>query len=100
MNQLKTLYKFCNGDLNKFFLLLGKGMYPYEYMDNWERFDEITIPSKEAFYSELNLGDISDADCEHVKNVWEAFQIKKYHDLYAQCDTLLLPDVFENFRNK
>ena len=50
-----TLYKFCNGDLNKFFLLLRKGIYPYEYMDSWERFDENTIPPKEAFYSELNL---------------------------------------------
>ena len=46
--------KFCNGDLNKFFLLLIKGIYPYEYMDRWERFDENTIPPKEAFYSELN----------------------------------------------
>ena len=44
MNQLKTLYKFCSSDLNKFFLLLGKGIYPYEYMDSWERFDENTIP--------------------------------------------------------
>ena len=50
-----TLYKFCNGDLNKFFLLLRKGTYPYEYMDSWERFSENTIPPKEAFYSELNL---------------------------------------------
>ena len=49
-----TLYKFCNGDLNKFFLLLRKGIYPYEYIDSWERFDEKTIPPKEAFYSELN----------------------------------------------
>ena len=39
-----TLYKFCNGDLNKFFLLLRKGIYPYEYIDSWERFDENTIP--------------------------------------------------------
>ena len=50
-----TLYKFCNGDPNKFFLLLRKGIYPYEYIDNWERFDEKTIPPKEAFYSDLNL---------------------------------------------
>ena len=67
------MYKFFSGDLNKFFLLLRKGIYPYEVMDNWEIFYENTIPSKEAFYSELNLEDISDADCEHVKNVWEAF---------------------------
>ena len=50
-----TLYKFCNGDPNKFFLLLRKGIYPYEYIDSWERFDEKTIPPKEAFYSKLNL---------------------------------------------
>ena len=72
-------------------------------MDSWERFDENTIPPKEAFYSELNLEGISDADYEHVKKVWEAFEIKnlgEYHDLYVQCDTFLLADVFENFRNK
>ena len=64
-----TLYKFCNGDLNKFFLLLRKGIYPYEYMDSWERFDENTIPPKEAFYSELNLENITDKDYEHVKKI-------------------------------
>ena len=57
-----TLHKFCNGDLNKFFLLLRKCIYPYEYMDSWERFDENTIPPKEVFYSELNLEGIHDAD--------------------------------------
>ena len=57
-----TFYKFCNHDLNKFFLLLRKGIYPYEYIDCWERFDENTIPSKEAFYNELNLENITDKD--------------------------------------
>ena len=45
---------------------------------------------------------MTDKDYEHVKKVWEAFEIKsfgEYHDLYVQCDTLLLADVFENFRN-
>ena len=98
-----TLYKFCNGDLNKFFLLLRKGSYPYEYIDSEERFDENTIPLKEVFYSELNLESITDRDYEHVKKVWEAFEIKnlgEYHDLYVQCDIFLLADVFENFKNK
>ena len=87
------MYKFCNGDLNKFFLLLRKGIYPYEYIDSWERFDENTIPPKEAFYSELNLENITDKDYGHVKKVWEAFEIinlGEYHDLYVQCDTLLM----------
>ena len=57
--------------------------------------------TKKGFYSELNLEGISDADYQHVKKVWEAFEIKnlgKYHDLYVQCDTLLLADVFEKCR--
>ena len=57
-----------------------------EYIDSWERFDENTIPLKEAFYSELNLENISDKDYEHVKNVWEAFEIKnlgEYHHLHV-----------------
>ena len=93
MNKLKnfpTLHKFCNGDLNKFFLLLRKGIYPYEYTDSWERFDENTIPPKKAFYSKLNLENITDKHYEHVEKVREAFEIKnlgEYHDLYVQCDT-------------
>ena len=97
------MYKFCNIDLNKFFLLLRKGIYPYEYIDSSERFDENTISPKEAFYSKLNLENITDKDYEHVKKVWEAFEIKnlgEYHDLHVQCDTFLLADVFENLRNK
>ena len=88
-----TLHKFCNVDFNKFFLLLRKGIYPYEYIDSWERFDENTIPPKEAFYSELNLENITDKDYGHVKKVWEAFEIinlGEYHDLYVQCDTLVM----------
>ena len=98
-----TLYKFCNSDLDKFFLLLRKGIYLYEYMDSREGFDENTILPKEAFYSKLKLEGIIDAYNEHVKKVWEAFEIKnpgEYHDLYVQCGALLLGDVFENFTDK
>ena len=98
------MYKFCNGYLNKVFLQLRKGIYPYEYIDSWERFDENTIQRKEAFYSELNLENITDKDYEHVEKVWQVFvstcDLSEYHDLYVQCDTFLLADVFENFRNK
>ena len=71
-------------------------------MDSWEKFDETTLPPKEAFYSNLNLEDISDEDYAHAQKVWDVFQIKnrgEYHDLYVQSDTLLLANVFGNFRN-
>ena len=98
-----NLHKFCNGDLTNFLLLLRKGVYPYEDMDSWEKFDETTIPPKEAFQSKLNLENITNKDYAHVQKVWEVFKMKnrgEYHDLYVQCDTLLLADVFENFRDK
>ena len=103
IEEFPSIYQFCNGNLNKFNLLLRKGVYPYEDMDNWEKFDETTIPPKKALYSELNLECISDEDDAHTQKVWEVFGIKnrcEYHDLYAQSDTLLLADVFENFRDK
>ena len=96
-------YRFCIGDLNKFILFLRKGVYPYEYMDTWEKCDETQLPDKKAFYSKLDLEDITDKDYEHAQKVWKVFGIKnlgEYHDLYVQSDTLLLADVFENFRNK
>ena len=95
-------YKFSNHDNNKFILLLQKGVYPYEYMDDWEKFNETSLPEKEDFYSHLNMEDITDADYAHAKRVCKDFEIKnlgEYHDLYVQSDTLLLADVFENFRN-
>ena len=60
------------------------------------------VPLKKAFYSELNLEDITDKDYVHAQKVWEVFGINnlgEYHDLYVQCDTLLLADVFEKFRD-
>ena len=84
-------------------LLLEKGFYPDEYMDSWERFSETSLPDKEAFYSSLNMEDITDVDHIHAKRVLKIFNNKNlgdYHHLYVQSDTLLLADVFENFRNK
>ena len=82
--------------------MLRKGVYPYEYMDNWERFNETSLPSKESFYSNLNMENIEDVDYRHGNNVFNKFKLNnlgEYHDLYVQSDTLLLADVFENFRD-
>ena len=72
-------------------------------MDNWERFNQASLPNKESCYSNLNMENIDDIDYRHGNNVFERFKLKnlgEYHDLYVQGDTLLLADVFENFRNK
>ena len=82
--------------------MLRKGVFPYEYVDNWERFNEISFPSKEYFYSNLNMEDINDIDYRHANNVFKRFELEnlgQYHDLNVQGDTLLLADVFENFRD-
>ena len=102
IQRFANTYEFCNGYLNKFILLLRKGVYPYEHMDSWQRFDETSLPDKESFYSNLNMEDITDVDYRQGKTVFEYLINKNlgvYHDLYVQSDTLLLADVFENFRN-
>ena len=102
MKKFKNAYSFCNNDLNKFILLLRKGVYPYEYMDSWERFNETSLPSKKEFYSNLNMEDIDDIGYRHGNNVFNKFKLENlgdYHDLYVKSDTLLLADVFENFRD-
>ena len=83
-------------------LLLRKGVYPYEHMDDWSKFDEEYLPNKSDFYSSLNMEEISGIDYRHAKKVFDKFNIKnlgEYHDLYVQSDTLLLADIFENFRD-
>ena len=100
IKRFASTYEFCNNDLNKFVLLLRKDVYPYEYADTWERFSEISLPSKEDFYINLNMDDISDIDYRHANNVFQVFKLENlgdYHDLYVQSDTLLLADVFNNF---
>ena len=84
MERFANTYKFCDNDLDKFIMLLRKGVYPYEYIDEWDKFNEKVLPGKESFYSNLTL--------ENINNLGE------YHDLYVRSDTLLLADIFENFR--
>ena len=94
-------YKFFTHD-NKFILFLQKNNYPYEYMDDWEKFNEPSLHEKEDFYSHLSMKDITDAGYAHAKRVCKDFEIKnlgQYHDLHVQSDTILLAAVFENFRN-
>ena len=74
-------------------MLLRKDVYPYEYVDSWERFDEISLPHKKAFYSELYLQDITNEDYRHAQKVLKELKLKRlgdYYYLYVQSGTLLL----------
>ena len=82
-------------------LVKRKGVYPYDHMDSFQKFEETELPTQEKFYSLLNNSSISDEDYRHAQNVWKTFNMKSmgdYHDVYLKADVLLLADVFENFR--
>ena len=95
------MYEFCNKNIIKFILLLRKGVHPYKYMDKWEKFNETSLSDKEYFYGNLSIEEVTDADYKTCKKVSKEFKRKnpgECHDLCVQSDTLLLADVFENFR--
>ena len=88
------------GDDEQFELVKCKGVYPYEWVDGFEKFDWSCLPSKECFFSSLKGIGISDEEYDRACKVWNVFGIKtfgEHHDL--KCDVLLLCDVFEKFIN-
>ena len=83
-------------------LLTREGVYLYEYVNSWDRFQETQLPPIDAFYSNLNMSSISKEDYQHTQKVWEEFGIHnlgEYHDLYLRTDVVLLANVYEAFRD-
>ena len=81
-------------------LLLRKGVYPYDYMDKWEKFNELQLPPRESFFSRLRDEPCSEADYEHAQKVWREFHcrnIGEYHDIYLKIDVLQLADVWQGY---
>ena len=101
--KFKNTFKISNNDIGKFIFLFRKDVSSYEYMDDWKKFNETTLPEKEELYSNLNIEGITDVDYRHGKRVCKDFELKRlgeYHDLYLKSDMLLLADVLKNvFRN-
>ena len=86
---------------NQYKLLIKKGIYPYEYMTDWDKFKEMKLSLRESFYSKLNMSRVGNEDYEHVNRVWKEFRPKdcgEYHDLYLKTDVILLANVFDAFR--
>ena len=85
----------------KLALMKQKGVYPYDYIESFQKFNHKQLPPKEEFYSILTDEGISDVQYQHGQNVCNTFNMRtmgEYHDLYLKSDILLLADVFENFR--
>ena len=85
-----------------FKLVITKGIYPYEYMNNFDRFNETNLPDIKCFHPSLNDETVTEEQYKHAKKVWETFKIKnmgEQHDFYLKTDVMLLSDVFENYRD-
>ena len=98
----KKLFGFEDYSELQYDLLTRKGVYPYEYVNSWDRFNETQLPPIDAFYSNLNMSSISEEDYQHAQKVWEEFGIRDlgdYHDLYLRTDVALLANMYEAFRN-
>ena len=96
----KKLFGFEDYSDLQYDLLTRKGVYPYEYVNSWDRFNETQLPLIDAFYSNLNRSSISEDDYQHAHRVWEEFGIHNlgdYHDLYLRTDVVLLANMFEAF---
>ena len=94
-------FGFENYNEHQCSLLIRKGIYLYECMDSWNRFEEMALPPASSFHSNLNMSGVSDKDYKHACKVWHDFGIKnlgEYHDLYLCTDIILLANVFESFR--
>ena len=98
----KKLFGFEDYSELQYDLLNRKGVYPYEYVNSWDRVNETQLPPTDAFCSNLNMSLISEEDYQHAKRVWKEFGIHNlgdYHDLYLRTDVVLLANVFEAFRD-
>ena len=95
-------FEFKEYSENQYKLLIQKGIYSYEYMTDWDKFYEMKLPPREAFYSKLNMAGVREEDYEHARRVWKEFGLKdlggEYQDLYLKTDVILLANVFEEFR--
>jgi hypothetical protein len=101
-NMAKESFRHSRKHLGDNDLLLAKGIFPYEWFDCFEKFNETELPSMDSFYNELDEEGVSDEQYDRAQAIWTTFNcrtFKDYHDLYLKTDVILLADAFENFRD-
>ena len=98
----KQLFGFEDYSELQYDLLTRKGIYPYEYMSSWDRFEETQLPPVEAFYSKLDMSSISSDNYQHAQRVWKEYRILnlgEYHNLSLRTDVVLLANMYKVFRD-
>lgn len=101
-NQCVEIKKYFK-DSEKFKYIRQKGVFPYQYVDDFLKLNQNKLPEKEHFFNNLSDEHITNEEYERAKNVWKLFNcdsIGDYSDIYLKSDVLLLADIFQNFRNK
>ena len=104
INEWRKIFKnVSNGfkDDEQFLLMIQKGIYPYDYIDTYEKLLETKLPKKKCFNNILSSSKCSDKDYEQAQLVWKTckcYTFLDYHNIYLKSDVLLLADVWENFR--
>ena len=98
-DEFRNLVESCT--TSHFELVRRKGVYPYDYMDSFDRFEETELPPQDAFFDKLSGSPCSNSEYTHATRVWDAFgceTIADYHNVNLHLDVLLLADFFEKFR--
>jgi hypothetical protein len=99
INHLKNKYPQLNKDDLNF--IIRKGVFPYEYLDTFDKLNDTKLPNKRSFYSSIKGKHISHKDYDRAKRVYNLLNcktLKDYLEAYLSIDVFLLTDIFEQFR--
>lgn len=104
INNINTKFKHFTNSFKQLtdkqkVLLTQKGVYPYDYMNSFDKFQQEKFPTIEQCFSQLNKEELSQENYNRAIEVWDMFNIKNMGEYYLKTDVLLLADVFENFRS-
>ena len=97
---INTSKEFPNDE--DFVLMTSKGVYPYDYIDNFDKLNEPQLPKRKMFYSRLNNQHIKLKEYARAQHIFLHFKCKSimdYHKLYLKADVLLLNDIWNNFKD-
>jgi len=105
IDELRQVFKNTSNEFKKdddFLFMISKGVYPYDYINNFDKLYETKLPHRKYFYSRLYNEHIKPKEYTRALKVFKHFNCKtilEYHELYLKADVLLLSDVWKNFKN-